>query len=109
VTVDDYIQAAMSQFRARRGDKMIHAGGRAMRIRTSGERVLHLPNGQHVKVTTDDSGVATQIEEDDALHAVVRPKPITLRVRPELVVPTVSYRTRPAPIRTATTIPRRNR
>jgi hypothetical protein len=50
-----------------------------MRVHTPGERVLYLPNGVCVKVTTDDSGVATQVEEDEALHAVVRPHSINLR------------------------------
>jgi hypothetical protein len=81
VTTHDLITGWMHRFRARRGDKLIHAGGRAVRVHTSGERVLHLPNGVQVKVTTDDSGVATQIEEGEALHAVVRPHPIRNKTR----------------------------
>ena len=81
VTTHQLITGWMSKFRAKRGDKLVHAGGRAMRVRTAGERILYLPNGTAVKVTTDDSGVATQIEEDEALHAVVRPHPIRNRTR----------------------------
>lgn len=81
VTVDDLIREAMSKFRTARGSKMIHAGGRPMRVRTAAERVLYLPNGQHVKVSTDDSGVATQVEEDEALHAIVRPGTINTKIR----------------------------
>lgn len=103
-TVDDYIAAYMAAFKTRRGEKTIHAGGRAMRVRTAADRSLILPNGVKVKVSTDDSGVATQIEEDEALHAVVRPHPIRLAVRPELVVPTVSHNAAPSVIQTATTI-----
>lgn len=62
---------------------MVHAGGRAVQVHTPGERVLHLPNGATVKVTTDDSGVVTQIEEDESLHAVARPNTLTLRIRGE--------------------------
>ena len=47
-----------------------------MRTHGPGEKVLLLPNGQTVKVSVDDSGVATQIEEDEHLHAIVRPRPI---------------------------------
>ena len=42
-------------------------------IATPGEKIIHLPNGVAVKVTTDESGTATQVEEDEALHAIVRP------------------------------------
>ena len=104
-SVDDYIAAAMSAFQVRRGDRLVHAGGRTMTIRTPGERILHLPNGHRVKVSVDDSGVATQIEEDDALHAIVRPKPIRrVLVNPDAVA-SVHARVRPVPIRT-TAIPR---
>lgn len=67
------IAAAVHKFTAPRGERMIHAGGRAMTVHTPGERILHLPNGTTVRIAVDDSGVATQVEEDDALHAVVRP------------------------------------
>jgi hypothetical protein len=79
-SVDDYIAAAMSAFKAKRGEKTISAGGRTIRTHTPGERILHLPNGQHVKVSVDDSGVATQVEDDEALHAIVRPQPIRYRL-----------------------------
>lgn len=72
---EELIKRAVHKFAAPRGEKLISAGGRTMRVHAPGERVLHLPNGNVVKVTVDDSGVATQIEEDGALHAVVRPKP----------------------------------
>lgn len=77
-STEQLIQAAVHKFAAPRGTKMIHAAGRAVHVHTPGERILHLPNGTTVKVTVDDSGVATQIEEDDALHAVVRPHPIRI-------------------------------
>jgi len=79
-STEQLIAAAVHKFAAPRGDKMIHAGGRAVHVHTAGERTLILPNGHAVKVMTDDSGVATQIEEDDALHAVVRPHPIRIRI-----------------------------
>jgi gamma-glutamyl:cysteine ligase YbdK (ATP-grasp superfamily) len=75
------IAAAVHKFTARRGEKTIHAGGRAVTVHTPGERVLHLPNGTVVRVSVDDSGTATQIEEDDALHAVVRPRPHLIRLK----------------------------
>ena len=81
LTTGQLVSEQSSQFRAPRGTKMIHAGGRAMHVRTPGERVLHLPNGSTVKVSTDDSGVSTQVEENEALHAVVRPKSIRLDMK----------------------------
>jgi hypothetical protein len=105
-SVGEYVAAAMSAFRAERRQKMVHAGGRGMRVHTAGERVIYLPNGHAVKVSVDDSGIATQVEEDEALHAIVRPHPI---VRKLIAVPpgaSTSVRVRPTPIRTSV-IPRR--
>lgn len=67
------VEASLRNLRARRGRKFIHAAGRGMTVRTPGERVLYLPNGKAIRVATDDSGVATQVEEDHRLHAVARP------------------------------------
>lgn len=75
------IQAAVAKFCAPRGTKTISTAARTMQVHTAGERVLHLPNGQTVKVTVDDSGTATQIEEDDALHAIVRPATHRLQLK----------------------------
>lgn len=87
ITTDDLIRAAMSKFRARRGEKLIHAGGKSMRVRTAGENVLWLPNGSHVKVTTDESGITTQVEEDEKLHAIVRPHTIHTKINGGIHVP----------------------
>jgi hypothetical protein len=106
-TVDDYINAAMQAgqldraFRAKRGEKMIHAGGRGMHVRTPGEHVLYLPNGVAVKVSTDDSGVATQVEDDEALHAVVRPRTIRRKLSVEEAAPLIHSAVTPRPIRTS--------
>lgn len=40
-----------------------------------------LPDGRRVRVSVDDSGTVTQIEENDKLHARVRPKTAKLIVR----------------------------
>lgn len=79
-STEDLIGAYLHKFRAKRGSKMIHAGGRAMHVHTAGERVLWLPNGAKVKVTTDDSGTATHIEENDGLHAIARPDTVRLKL-----------------------------
>lgn len=75
------IAAAVHKFTAPRGERTVFAGGRRVVVHTPGERVLHLPNGQTVKVTVDDSGHATQIEEDDALHAIARPATHVVKMR----------------------------
>jgi hypothetical protein len=105
-SVDDYINAFMSAFRAQRGEKTIFAGGRSVKVRTAGERIIHLPNGHQVKVTTDDSGIATQVEENDALHAIVRPHTIRRKLSVEEAAPLIHAATTPATIRTRAT-PRR--
>ena len=97
-TVGDYIKAYVSAFRARRGRKLVHAGGRAMQVRTPAERVIYLPNGHHVKVSVDDSGVATQVEEDEALHAIVRPATIRRRLVTLEGVAAAAAATSPRPI-----------
>lgn len=74
------VEASLARLRAKRGERFVHAGGRGMRTRTAGEQVLYLPNGKTIRVATDDSGVATQVEEADRLHAVVRPH--TIRITP---------------------------
>lgn len=81
LTTEQIIALAVEKFAVQRGSKTIHAGGRSMRVHTPGERVLHLPNGATVKVTTDESGVSTQVEEDEAMHAVVRPQTFKLRLK----------------------------
>lgn len=75
------ISALVDQMRAPRGSKMIHAGGRAMHVRTPGARRVRLSNGMVCNITTDDSGIATQIDDGDHLHAIVRPKPYVLKLR----------------------------
>lgn len=45
------------------------------------ERVVTLPNGQKVRVSIDDSRTVAQIEEDERLHAVVRPRTQTIKIR----------------------------
>jgi hypothetical protein len=77
-STEKIVAAAVHKFAAKRGSKTIFAHGRKVEVHTPGERILHLPNGATVKVWTDESGCATQIEEDDALHAVARPKAIRL-------------------------------
>jgi hypothetical protein len=78
LSTEDLIRAAVHKFGARRGEATVFVGGRRVTVHKPGEKVLHLPNGQVVKVTTDDSGCATQVEEDESLHAIARPRPIRL-------------------------------
>lgn len=44
-------------------------------------KTLLLPNGEKVKVTISDTRTVKQIEHNDSLDAVVRPKTLTLKVR----------------------------
>lgn len=61
--------------------KAIMAGGRMMQVRQDTERRVVLPNGHIVKVSADASGVATQIEDDNHQHAIVRPHAYVVRMR----------------------------
>lgn len=60
--------------------KFMLAGGKRMHVRQDTEKVIVLPNGHKVRVTTDASGHATHIEENDRLHAVARPDTYRLKL-----------------------------
>ena len=47
----------------------------------STRRTVTLPDGRRAKVTTDDSGIVTQVEFEDRLDAIVRPNVIQLKVQ----------------------------
>lgn len=47
------------------------------------ERTVTLPSGERVRITVDDSGTVTQIEHNDTLDAVVRPKTTVVKIRKE--------------------------
>ena len=109
MTTGDLIRYGMNQFEVERKERIIvnlANGGRAMRTHGPNDKIMWLPNGEHVKVSVDDSGIATQVTEDEALHAIARPHPIraSFAVRP--TTPTVSHRAHPRPVKTAF-IPRR--
>jgi hypothetical protein len=104
----ELIRYAMGQFRAERKERFVALmnGGRAMRTHRPNDRVLCLPNGDHVKVSVDDSGCATQVEEPEHLHAIARPHPIQANFGLMRAAATSSQHARPRPIKTAL-IPRR--
>lgn len=45
------------------------------------ERIVTLPNGKRVRVHLDGSRTVMHIEENDALHARVRPKTHVIKMR----------------------------
>lgn len=61
--------------------KAVFAGNRKVDVHQDTEARIVLPNGCVVKVTTDASGHATHIEEDERLHAVARPGAYKLSLR----------------------------
>lgn len=67
------IGAALDKFVTQRKEKSIHAGNRMIKVHEKNDRILYLPNGASVKVSVDDSGIVTQVEEEENLHAIVRP------------------------------------
>lgn len=82
VTIEQIIRAIVARFGAVDHPdnvlapvktKMISTPEISMRVRVPSEKVLYLPNGQQVHVTTDASGQATQVEDGECLHAIVRP------------------------------------
>jgi hypothetical protein len=77
---DDLIHAHGRLQAQRRVSTVFTAAGR-VGVHQPGERMIVLPNGHSIRVSTDASGVATQVEEDEAMHAIVRPRPIRVRRR----------------------------
>lgn len=51
-----------------------------LRMRTR-KRTVTLPDGTRALVTIDDSQTVKQIESEDRLDAVVRPKAVTVQIR----------------------------
>lgn len=45
-------------------------------------KTVTLPDGRRAKITVDDSETVTQIESGDRLDAIVRPKTVTIQIRP---------------------------
>lgn len=54
-------------------------GFNVLRLRAT-ERTVTLADGRRAKVTVDDSRTVKQIETDDQLDAVVRPRTVRLRI-----------------------------
>lgn len=95
LTTESIIKALVEKYRADDADprlanraliapekkKFVSLPMRSMHVRQSSECVIVLPNGHKVHVMTDASRVATQIEEDDSMHAIVRPNAIRTGTR----------------------------
>lgn len=65
-----------------RKSKTILVYGHKATVHQPNEKMLVLPNGVKVRVSVDDSGCATHIEENDRLHAVARPRTHRLSLTP---------------------------
>lgn len=74
------IKRAINKFAATPRETTISTGTHTMTVHQPGERMLHLPNGTTVKITVDESGIATQVEEDEHLHAIVRPHTFVYKI-----------------------------
>lgn len=82
VTIEQIIKAIVDRFgnedhpdnlKAPVKTKMISTPEISMRVRVPTEKVLYLPNGHKVHVMTDATGKATEIDDGEHLHAIVRP------------------------------------
>jgi hypothetical protein len=47
------------------------------------KKTVTLPDGRRALITVDDSGTVKQIESGDRLDAVVRPRTVTIQIRPK--------------------------
>lgn len=73
MSTGEMVERALDMLRAPTRYRTVSTVAGTMRVRQDNERTLILPNGCRVRVGTDASGTATQIEEDHRLHAIVRP------------------------------------
>ena len=79
-TIDDYVQAFLTQMRAPlKQSTTFTPAGRTV-IHRDGERILYGPRGEKIRVVEDPLH-GTHVEHGDHLHAVVRPKPVNTRSR----------------------------
>lgn len=83
-TADEYIEAALTGLRAMCKETTVYGPAGRAKVRSNGERLIYGPNGAIIGRVTEDPLGGTQIEQDERLHAVVRPqtKRALLRRRP---------------------------
>jgi len=77
---DRWVQQHLTEMRAPLKKRtMFTVAGRSVQ-RSAGERIVYGPNGQPVRVVELPEG-GNQIEQDDRLHAVVRPQTLRLKLK----------------------------
>lgn len=79
-TARGYIDHTLTRQRAEvKRTTMFGPAGKAV-LQSNGERVIYGPNGAALARVVEDPQGGTQVEENDRLHAVVRPKQISVLV-----------------------------
>lgn len=79
-TAQGYIDRTLTRQRAEiKRTTMFGPAGKA-ELRSNGERVIYGPNGAALARVVEDPDGGTQVEENDRLHAVVRPKQVRVLV-----------------------------
>jgi len=81
--VDAYVQEYLQSFRTDPRQATQFGFGGRVRILRPGERVLYAPDGTPFRVIENPDG-GTQIEQDDRLHAVIRPSTVRSTGRTQL-------------------------
>jgi hypothetical protein len=77
-TLDDYVAAHLAAMRAPLRERTVSTVAGCSVVRSAGERVLLGPRGERIRVIEDVDG-GTQVEHGDHLHAVVRPRLLSIR------------------------------
>lgn len=78
-TVDDYVRAFLTSMRAPLKHSTTFTPAGRTTLRHAGERVIYGPKGQPIRVVENPDG-GTQVEHGDHLHAVVRPRTVTMKL-----------------------------
>ena len=79
-TVDEYVQAFLTALRAPVRERTVFGQAGKFSQKFEGEQMLYGPDGRPFRVKERPEG-GTQVETDQALHAVVRPQVIRNKVR----------------------------
>lgn len=78
-SLDEYVNAFLTAMRAETRKRTVFTPAGRQVVRSNGERVIYGPNGAPIRVVENPEG-GTQIETDDRLHAVARPRVVEMNL-----------------------------
>lgn len=80
---DELVQRNLTRYRAPLRERTVFTQAGRTVVHAPGERVIYGPSGAVLGRVIEDEHGGTQIEQNDRLHAVIRPQTVTRRARGE--------------------------